>query len=149
MYSKNDLVNEIRAFTDGLLKKGVSLHPNWITSEILKKHDDITGEDADFYLLASRESIRDEVRKQINRFKLSPEKAIDIDRQLVLEGCERLQVAYVIEVNGEAVAVPLKKMTSAQRQAKAAELRTMGAGCLQHADELERYDELHPNDKAA
>lgn len=149
MYSRNDLVNEIRAISDGFLKKGIAMHPDWVTDEIMKSHDDINGEDADFYLLASREAVRDEVRKQINRFKLTPEKALDVDRQLVLDGFERLQIAYVIDISGTAVAISLKKMTSTQRRTKSAELRAMGAGCYQHADEIDRYDDLYPNELAA
>lgn len=149
MYSRNDLVNEIRAISDGFLKKGIAMHPDWVTDEIMKSHKDIKGDDADFYLLAARDTVRDEVRKQINRFKLSPEKALDIDRQLILDGFERLQIAYVIDISGTAVAISLKKMTSDQRRAKSSELRAMGAGCYQHADELDRYDDLSPNDLAA
>lgn len=149
MYTIGNLVKEIASITDHLVKQGIALHPDWVTQKIQANHQNIEGEDSDFYTCVSKETIRDQVRKRINKFKISPERNSEVDKQLVIPGFERLQLAYVIEINGEQIAIPLPVMTSAQRKAKAAELRAMGAGCYQHADELDRYDDEHPNDLAA
>lgn len=149
MYSISQLVKEIAEITDHLVKQGIALHPDWVTQKIQSNHQNIEGDDSDFYTCVSKETIRDQVRKRINKFKIKPEQNSDVDRQLVMPGFERLQLAYVIEMDGTQIAVPLRIMSSAQRRAKSAELRAMGAGCYQHADEIDRYDEEHPNDLAA
>lgn len=149
MYSLSQLTQEIRAVVDGRIRQKQIIHPDWVTQEILNRHREIDGGDTDFYLCVGRETVRSQVRAQISRFKLAPEKALNIDRQLVLPGYEHLQLFYLIETNGVQMAVPLEQMTRSQRKAKAAELRAMGDGCHQHADELDRYDEEHPTDQVA
>lgn len=144
MYSLSQLNQEIRVLVDARVQAHAAIHPDWITQEILNGHPDIDGVDSDFYLCVGRESVRAQVRQQINRFKLTPDKALYIDRQLVLPGYERLQVFYLIDADGEQVAIPIEQMSAGQRLAKIAELRAMGDGCHQHAAELERYAAEHP-----
>lgn len=144
MYSITLLAQEIRAIVHDRIQRKEPIQPNWITQEIINTHSLIEGEDSDFYLCVGRETIREQVRKQISRFKLSPDKALNVDQQLVLPGYERLQVFYLVESDGEQIAIPLERMSESQRQAKIDELRAMGAGCYQHARELERYDREHP-----
>ena len=137
MYSMRDLTTEIEQVLEEM--KGNSVwNPQWVTQAIINKHDDIDGSDKDFYTIIGRAQVYEQVRKRIGRYKLKPE--LKPDRQLVLRGFERLQERYVFEVDGESVAIRVQDMTSEQRRAKAAELRAMGAGCYQHADELDRYD---------
>ena len=144
MYSVSQLTQEIRSVIDQRIEKKQPIHPDWVTQEIINRHSEIMGDDTNFYLCVGREAIRDQVRKQINRFRLTPEKALNLDQQLVLPGYERLQRFYLIESDSTQIAIPLEKMTNAQRKAKVIELRAMGDGCHQHADELERYDNEHP-----
>lgn len=144
MYSISKLVKEIAGYTDSLVKQGISLQPDFVTQKILSDHPNIISDDSDFYTCVAKETIRDQVVKRIRKFKVKPEDQIIPDSQIVMPGFERVQIAYVIEVNREQIAVPLIKMTASQRRAKVAELRAMGSGCYQHADELERYDELYP-----
>lgn len=145
MYSMSKLVQEIREITDSMMRDGISVNPDWATKQIIDQHNKISGDDADFYLCTSRETVRDQVRKQLNRFKLSLDKALITDPQIVLPGFERLQRAYLIDIGDQQIAVPIEKMSYQQRQNKVAELRAMGAGCYQHANELERYNAEHPN----
>lgn len=145
MYSMSDLTKEIAGFIDAKVKQGIHCHPKWVTDQILANHEMIEGEDIDFYFCVARNTIYDQVKRRISQFKLTPEKGSQTNLQLVLPGFARLQVAYVIESEGESIAVPLKKMCYSQRQAKRAELIAMGNGCFQHAEELRRYDEEHPN----
>lgn len=148
MYSISQLNQEIREAVDVRIQRKETIQPDWITQEIISKHSMIDGDDADFYMCVGRETVREQVRKQINRFKLTPEKASAAARQAVLPGYEYLQEFYLIESCGEQIAIPLERMTAYQRKSKIGELRTMGDGCHQHADELERYDAEHPS-KAA
>lgn len=144
MYKLSELVTEIRSITDRFIGHGATLHPDWITQEIMSNHSEIIGNDADFHLCVSRETVRNQVRRQINRYKNTPENAANPDKQLVLEGFQYVQRAYLIDANGDQVAIPIERMTSAMRKAKIEELRAMGRGCLRHADELERYDSAYP-----
>lgn len=149
MYSISQLNNEIRAVVDARIQCKEVIQPDWITQEIINHHPAIDGDDSDFYFCVGRETIRDQVRKQINRFKLTPEKASLASRQQVLPGYEYLQEFYLLESGGEQIAIPLVRMSTRQRKSKIKELRAMGDGCHLHADELERYDEEHPNTEAA
>lgn len=137
MYSLKDLTQEIEELVEERRQCGGDLHPDWLTQEILSRHSDITGADADFYQCCARGEVRDAVRQRVNRYKAKPE--LSPDPQLVLDGFERLQERYLIEVDGVQVARLVHDMSHAQLSAKAAELRGMGAGCYQHADEIERY----------
>jgi hypothetical protein len=168
MYKMTDLIkDEIAPLIDHKVKSGLRVEPNWVTQEIMAGRQEIEGCDRDFYLCLGKFAIRDQVRRRIDKFKLKPENQTDddsqIDRQLVLEGYKRVQRSYVFEEpvmkdgkpvmdeDGKpvvmTVAIPIETMTTPQRIAKIKELRSMGAGCYLHADELERYDELHPNDE--
>jgi hypothetical protein len=106
-----------------------------VASAILEAHPHIAGADCDFYRALTFEKLKDEARKLINKMKLKPE--LEPDRQLLLPGFKRLQQYYVIEEDGEAQRVDL--IPGAVLLKKAAELRVMGAGCYQHADEIEDY----------
>lgn len=137
MYSMADLTREIAEAISTLMEQGQTLRREWIVQTILARHDDVEGEDADFYRCASRKTIEGAVRQQINRFE--PKAEVTPDRQLVLEGFERLQRYYALEERGELIAIPVDAMTDAQLEAKQAELIAMGAGCYQHAEEIQRY----------
>lgn len=139
MYSLKDLTTEIeQVIEDFDARNERRLHPDWITTAVMDLHQDVSGDDADFYRIVSRAQVREAVRQRLNAYKAKPE--IEPDRQSVLPGFERLQRRYLVNEDGEQVAVKVEMMSSAQRKAKAMELRAMGAGCFQHADELERFD---------
>lgn len=143
MYLMTNLVEEIAELINGKIKEGITCNPNWITQQILANHPDLTGSDADFYTCTARETIREKVRKRINKFKLMPDSQLQGDSQVVIPGFERLQRAYLTDQDGEQVAISIEKMTHPQLCLKVTELRAMGDGCYLHADELERY--IHDN----
>lgn len=139
MYTLSELTREIEKTIEYFETQNERrLHPDWITQSVIDSHPDIEGDDSDFYRCVSRAGIRDQVRQRLNRYKAKPE--VEVDPQLVLEGFERLQKRYLITEDGEQVAIRIQDLSSIQRRAKASELRAMGAGCYQHADELDRYD---------
>ena len=139
MYDIQNLTREIDRHIEALGDGAIPAE--WVTNRVMSQHDGIDGEDSDFYLCLTRIEVRDQVRRRLNkRFGTRAEDQGQRDAQLVLDGFERLQQRYLVEVGEEIIAIPVNKMTSAQRLAKVAELRRMGAGCYQHADELERYD---------
>lgn len=140
MYSTSDLSKEIDEEIARFDHESV-LRPDYITNAVMQRHPDIDGEDASFYAVLCRVEVRNQVGKHLGkRFNTTAESQAERDAQLVLEGFERLQKRYLLADGEEIVAIRVEDMTSAQRRAKAAELRAMGAGCYQHADELDRYD---------
>lgn len=138
MYSPADLQQEIEKVIEHMeAQNAARLHPDWITQAVMNRHPDVDGEDADFYQCCSRAEVRNQVRRRLNRYKATAE--IEADPQTTLEGFERLQKRYLVAEKGEQVAVRIQLMTEQQLLEKAAELRSMGAGCYQHADEIDRY----------
>lgn len=146
MYSLNDLTNEISQILSEMESES-RWHPDWITQKVINLHPDIEGKDKDFYTITSRTMIRGQVRKHLDRFKLKAE--TEPDQQLLLPGFTRLQRRYLVAIDGTQVAVRIEDMTREQRRAKSVELRRMGLGCFQHADELDRYDDMTSKKSAA
>lgn len=114
-----------------------ALHPEWITQAVVQRHPDVAGVDAEFWRVVGRAEVRAQVRNRLNRYRVKPE--VEPDAQLVLAGFERLQQRYLVAEKGEQVAIRVQELTAAQMLAKERELRAMGAGCFQHADEMARF----------
>ena len=68
---------------------------------------------------------------------------------MLLPGFKHLQRGYPVERDGELIIVPIALMTSIERRARAEQYRKMAVGCEEHADELDRYDDLMPETTAA
>lgn len=138
MYSLKELTAEVDVIIDRLQSEDAPrIHPDWITQEVMGAHQGIEGEDCDFYLCTGRAAVRDAVRARLNRFKASPE--VETDRQLVLEGYERLQRHYLVNEDETQVAVHIEMLSDDQLLQKASEYRAMGKGCFEHANEIDRY----------
>lgn len=137
MYKLADLTREIEEIVAPLVAGGSRLNRDWIVQQVMAAHEDIDGEDSDFHRCVSRAKVQDHVRQHINRYQ--PKAEVAPDRQLILQGFERLQTHYAFEDGTIQVAIPIHEMTDAQIEAKEVELMAMGAGCYQHADELRRY----------
>lgn len=139
MYTLANLNAEIETLIEQM--DGVSrLRPDWITHTIMDQHKDIDGADSDFFRCVGREQVRDAVRARLSRYRVTP--LLQPDPQMVFEGFNRLQQRYLVPEDGEQVAIRVEDMTGQQRRAKASELRAMGAGCYEHADELDRFDSM-------
>lgn len=140
-YSIKDLQEEIAKKIEWLQRNnGATLHPDWITNAVIADHPHISGEDKDFYTCCSRAEVRNETRRQLNRYRAKPD--AEPDPQLTLEGFDRLQQYYLVDRDETQVAVRIDQLTDEEIYAKAAEYEAMGRGCFQHAQELYRYVEL-------
>ena len=111
------------------------INPDAVTTHILDRHQDLRGEDADWYRGAAWNVIRDLVRREIGKYKVQPE----TDEQLVLPGFSRIQRRYLIDVDGTQLAIKVEELTDEQIDAKVAEMDTMMHGLQEHIDELIRY----------
>lgn len=140
IYSTKDLIAEIAKKIEWLQRNnGHTLHPDWIANAVVTDHPDIRGEDSDFYVCCARSDVRNEVRRQLGKFKVKADK--ESDAQLVMEGFERLQKYYLVTMDEEQVAVRIELMTDEQLEEKEREYMAMGDGCYKHADEIRRYRE--------
>lgn len=141
MYTIGQLEGEIEAKIEMLEERfpDQDLEPTWVAEAVMQDHALPAGIDSDgFHHCVEYRTVREYTRRVMNRYDLTASKAPDL--QLVLPGYERLQTHYLVERNGTQCMVRVDRTTHAERRAKAEELRAMGAGCYQHADELDRYD---------
>lgn len=137
MYTIDELDKEIDGKIAWLQERnGQVASPEWITTAVLHDHPDVEGADADFYLCCSRNSIRSQVRRRLNRFRVESNEP---SNQLELEGFNRLQQYYLVARDGEQQAVRIDSLTDREIDEKVRELLQMAAGCQQHVDELLRY----------
>jgi magnesium-transporting ATPase (P-type) len=132
-----DLEKEVQAIIRQRIDKGQIAAANWVTEAVVSRHTKISGDDKEWYQVCAYAVIRSVVRKCVQRYKESP--SLENDPQMVLEGFSRVQKAYLVERKKKQVVVPIDKLTSTEIDSKIRELRTMGQGCFEHADELSHY----------
>lgn len=136
------LQTEIEGLVQRAINSGSTVAAAWITQTVMLAHGNVAGSDADWLIANARRHVRASVQKVISRYKASEQ---DGDPQMVLEGFERLQKAYLIEREGDQLIVPITQMTAPELMARAFEYRRMAAGCEEHAREIERYVEDMPS----
>jgi hypothetical protein len=117
---------------------------DWIVHQIITEHPLAEWSDSDFYECCAYTAVRGYTRAVYRDMRQGDIAAEAEDRQLVFPGFERLQRRYIIERDGDMVAVALEAMTDAEIAAKVSELRRDAQGCLRHADELERFKHDRP-----
>jgi len=135
---QSELLAEVERLIEEAIAEERATDTRWLVQRVLASHADPEGPDADLYLLCAHEHVTTTVRTALRRYRPKPNEEETKD-QWVLPGFERLQKAYLVERDGKSWVVPIVKMTRAEKEAKAAEYRRIGAGCYEHADELERY----------
>lgn len=134
------LNREINELLDTLAAEGKEWRAGWIAHEICSRHGAALAdhEDADFWRHCGYSDCRREVTRCINRRAGDAPKSVDVE-QMTLPGYEHLQMYYVVTRDDEEVGVSIYDMTDAELEAKQAMYRAMGAACLAHAKELERF----------
>jgi hypothetical protein len=159
--SVRDITSEIKAIIIRGIDDGRIMATPWIIAHVLMKHpvlyhpEEIGTKkcDSDFAELARRHFTADQVRRTLRLFK-KPESEIPL-----LPGYQHLQRGYLtiterdVDEDGddneerESIICPIEKMSNEQLRQKAAEYRSFGAGCYEHADEIDRY--IVERDRAA
>src|SRR5258706_8643914 len=133
-YTRKDLTQEINSEIDDRLASGQAINVSWLIQSILAIHpeDDLS----DFSKCARFEFVNDEVGRCVRRFKEpEPEELA----QLTLPGFKKLQKAYRLTRNDEAIIVPIEAMSDDELEAKAIEHDEASRGHRTHARELRRY----------
>lgn len=134
---ESQLTAQINGVLDALKLRQLSWNPTLISAEICHLHvaGIQQGEHSDFWLHSGYSYCRQQVRKCINR------RAGDrpVSDKHPLKRWQHLQAYYLLERDGDKVAVPVNDMTDSELEQKARLYRTMAATCYAHADELDRF----------
>lgn len=135
---QSELLAEVERLIEEAVEEQRVTDKGWLIQSVLASHGNPEGDSADFFSLCAYEHVSDTVRSALSRYRPKPEGEETKD-QWVLPGFERLQKAYLVDRDGKSKVVPIVKMTTEEVAAKAEEYRRIGAGCQEHADELDRY----------
>ncbi len=125
---------------DEMRERGTVLDLQWITHAVCQDYEAglPQGDAGDFYREAAYRATREEARRVMNAAG-DRSAADEIDTQATLPGFEHMHFYYPIIRDGREVAVHVYDMTDSELDAKAEELRAMGRGCFEHADEIVRF----------
>lgn len=138
--TEQDLIVEARRhIQEGIDQKLVRV-TDWIVTAIVKNHSDVHGADLDFHFICAHGHVRSIVRRVAQEYKETNPVA---DSQRVLPGFRHFQKGYLVERDGSSVVLSIELMSRDEFLSKAADLRKMAQGCVEHAVEIERYVEDH------
>lgn len=133
-FSEKDLTAEVEAIINA---RDSAIDTDWLAEEIMARHSDINGEDADFYILCARHYVKTAVRNVVRRYRLGPDEIIEA--QEILPGFERLQRRYHIERGGRSLIVPIEEIGMSEMRTKIQEYESLMDGWRIHIAELRRY----------
>jgi hypothetical protein len=136
MLSQQELLDEIEELVLQRIERNLVTDPVLLAEKIMEHHPLPRNGDVDFYELCAWNHVRYSIRVVLRDHKLTGQEP---SKQLLLPGCAHVQKAYCVEIDEEPRIIPINKMSREQLVRKSAELRAMAAGCIKHADELDRY----------
>lgn len=126
---------EIHRLIDDKIAAGVLVQTHWIAHEVLGRHDDIDGNDAEWYRVCTFKEVCRIAKSAIGKYRADEE----TNEQLVLPGFVHLCKAYPLSRDSELVLVPVDQCTDDELLTRASELDKMAKGCVAHARELREY----------
>src|SRR4051812_7114598 len=104
-FSENDLVRAVKAVIGGRIDAGLPSPKNWIIHEVIRRHDNIEGDDTEFYRICAFGHVGSVVRKVLSDYKLEEVANAGAGDDL-LPGFEYVQKAYLVTRGGDSVIVP-------------------------------------------
>lgn len=129
-------IKDVRNVISGLISEKVNagqiVQLTWVVNEILTEHNDIEGNDVDFYAVCAKDYVTRTAKACIARY--DNEDAGDV--QLVLDGCKQLRRAYPMHRSGDHVLVPIDQLTIYEVARRALEHRKAAKGHVTHEEEL-------------
>lgn len=127
----------VRAAVHGEFERSGAIQRSQLVAQLASQFSDFDGPDRDAALVCVYDTITRLVKSELNAVR-----AQEDPRQQSLFGAayKHLQATYAVERGGAIWHVRITKMTSAERQAKAREHRSQGAGHYEHAAEIEQFD---------
>lgn len=139
-YSNKDLHQEIERIIEGDLEMGNEVRWKWLVHAVLSAHPLVTSIDYEFNQLCRQEAVSEAVRSVLRGRKKDADDPESASGTGTLPGFKYLRRGYPVERGHEIVIVRIEMMTRQERLDRATLYRTMGAGCIAHAAELEKYD---------
>lgn len=142
MSNPERFANEIAAKVAAWDAAGKELHPQWITHEICEAHKEgiaKAGDDADFYRHFAYKACRKDVGAFITKNYGDELKESAAEREPPFPNFPRIQRRYVVNRNGDDVAVLAIDMTDDELDAKELFLTRRSAADIEHADEIRRF----------
>lgn len=155
---------EIATKVDGLAADGSPLKPAWIAHAICNDHkaglakaeDDPKTKKAarqkhnvEFWMHGGYRTVRREAGTYITKKYGGEGTGTAEHRQLTLPGYEYVQTHYVVERDGDEIAVPAHELSDDEIDARISTFKAYGAAYLAHADELKRFKSLRRQSGAA
>ena len=134
----DQLSAEINAWLDRLADEGRPWVASWIANAICVAHESglANSEHASFWRHCAHAEVRDQVRRCMSKRTAPATEDTPAPR---FPGFDHLQSYYSVKRGDEEIGVPVGELTDEEIDEKAALLRTMGATCYAHANELERF----------
>ncbi|MHB9879084.1 hypothetical protein ACSMXM_05420 [Pacificimonas sp. ICDLI1SI03] len=137
-----NLNTEIRRFIAEKIKAGATVHPQFLTTEILNQRQN----DMEWLRACARSKVQETMKRCIGKYAASEGWN---DRQFTMEGFEHLQIAYSVPRGRENVLVPVDQLSDEELLTRAHEYRDMATGCVDHAKEIEGYVKRRKTEEAA
>lgn len=137
--NESQLFAEVSEIVKSKIEAGQVVVQPWLVQHVIQSHSEIQGGDSDFYLLCAHGYLPHVVKNVLRHWKDDPAKQRERDAQMVLDGFERLQRAYLVRRDDDSVLVPINQLTYDEGMAKVREYERMAAGCKLHSEELRRY----------
>jgi hypothetical protein len=138
------LKQEIADKCEAMSRAGSPLHPAWITHAICNDHAEglsAESEHADFWRHGGHRTVRSEVGQYLRK-EFGPDAESKSRSQPAFPGFDYIQSHYIVEREGDELAIPTTELTDEEIDATIARMRSTAATLYAHADELERFKSL-------
>lgn len=135
---QQDLLNEIEGIIDGQIEANGTVAVAWVVAEMLSRHSDITGADAELHRVCAHHHFRFTAR-EVLRGRKADEEENNPRQSDLFPGYKHLQRHYIVQRGDDAAVVPVEHMTMDELRDKEFALRSFAHGAMAHADELADY----------
>ena len=122
------------------IKGGEIVKMEWAVKELIQCMGEITGDGADFHIIAADYYAWRIVKSTVNKIDAATS-AANQSSQMDLSGFDKIQEAYTVKRNGSISLVPVELMTPEEREERASLFEKFAKGLISHARELRRYNE--------
>jgi len=107
---------------------------SWAVKELITEQGTIEGDGVEFYDLCAREYVYRIIKRVVDKYDDQ-----EPEEQFILNGFEKLQVAYTVERKGIRQLVPIEQVTDDELLERAKEFDRQIIGLTVHAREIREY----------
>lgn len=141
-FSEKDIKERVSRLICEWMDAGKVLDLHWLTTGVLNEHGDISGSDAEFYVLCARQHIHRLVKQQVQKLEndMPGTQQGEFDAKgFLLEGYQYLRRGYSMKRDGTLSLVPIFQCTDEELIARANEYFAMAEGNNAHGTEILRF----------